>query len=55
MREKLERLLYLIDYVGTGAELGDDALAEARDLVIQLISMLDGLQAELKSKSTRRQ
>jgi hypothetical protein len=66
MRDKLEKLLAILDTPGkianfnsaTGVgmgELGEFQVAEARDLVVQLIAMLDGPQAELKSKNTRRQ
>jgi hypothetical protein len=56
MREKLEKLLALLDSHGEWSAGGWNAeIAEMRDLVVQLIAMLDGLQAELKSKSTRRQ
>jgi hypothetical protein len=58
IRPKLEKLLALLDSpaldLGKG-ELDEFQVAEARDLVVQIISELDGLQEELRPKNTRRQ
>jgi hypothetical protein len=42
MREKLEELLSLL----SGGELSGDEQSKARDLVVQMISMLDDLESQ---------
>jgi hypothetical protein len=47
MREKLERLLEIIDYKDEWGDVYGPQLSEMRDLVLQLIALLDSPEGQM--------